>query len=438
MPMQPVKVVIAYADKDDSHRERLRVFLHRQVEKGLLTIWDRSEITPGANVSQTIQQQIQQAEIIVLLASADFTAHPKRADEKDLAFARFEQEQCWIIPVLVSAFYYDAQADWGDLTFYPQNRSIESNTAQEALAYTEVTAAIMERVKAIHQSGKRKSNVQSLEFSQLLTSVNYRQQPLEVQESFFLSEVQFAQNNCFAFLIKGQRNFGQDWLYDLLKNRLSKEERFLQSLGDTTILEIPFSFNHLLMDIQKIGMALSHRLQLESASTPSLDDVVQKIFEQAQTQILFLKFFSSDVLPQAQVRQFVESFWHRIAQSPHQPNYPIFMFLIDQDGAMEACPDTFLSYTHQNWSPKFPVRLSEIDEMKESEIDDWLRDKKGILRQFHPQLFVELINAAKRKEKAKDIYQTSEGGNPQKVLERICDECGFDFKKIKQLIKENE
>src|SRR5262249_33517798 len=68
----PVSVVSTSAPPDQSYLELWEAHLRPLEQAGLLTVWSDHNISPGASRQQQIDQHLDQADLIVLLVSADF------------------------------------------------------------------------------------------------------------------------------------------------------------------------------------------------------------------------------------------------------------------------------------------------------------------------------------------------------------------------------
>jgi len=70
----PIDVFIAYTKADKTLLDRLRIQLTAVERIGLVDAWDDSEIEVGSDREAAIQKAMNEAEIILLLVSADFIA----------------------------------------------------------------------------------------------------------------------------------------------------------------------------------------------------------------------------------------------------------------------------------------------------------------------------------------------------------------------------
>ncbi|MCC6462794.1 MAG: TIR domain-containing protein [Saprospiraceae bacterium] len=97
----PLKTFIMYAREDHDVRDKLRRHLAVQVSNGILDLWGDHEIIPGEDWDRAISAQLAQAELLILLLSADFFAsHYIQQHELPAAMRRHEQGKCRLLPVI--------------------------------------------------------------------------------------------------------------------------------------------------------------------------------------------------------------------------------------------------------------------------------------------------------------------------------------------------
>lgn len=105
--MKSINVFVAYAPEDEPFRERLIRHLSTLVEDGLIHQWDASKVMVGQALDETIQQQLQAADIVVFLISADFLASE---DCEKIEYQALEYEKTKgtvIAPVIVRPCIFD-------------------------------------------------------------------------------------------------------------------------------------------------------------------------------------------------------------------------------------------------------------------------------------------------------------------------------------------
>lgn len=99
---QPLKVFLSYSHNDLQLMRRLDVHLAplKRIEK--IESWNDRDILPGLDWDSTIRKQLNEADIILLLITADFVAS-EYIWEKELKFAleKMKQGKCRLIPILL-------------------------------------------------------------------------------------------------------------------------------------------------------------------------------------------------------------------------------------------------------------------------------------------------------------------------------------------------
>jgi len=68
----PLKLFLSYAHEDEELADRLKAHLAGLVRSGLIDIWYDRRIQPGADWSAEIARELEQADLILFLLSADF------------------------------------------------------------------------------------------------------------------------------------------------------------------------------------------------------------------------------------------------------------------------------------------------------------------------------------------------------------------------------
>ncbi len=71
---QPSRIFISYSHKDDSYREALDTHLSLMKRQGVVDVWCDRRIVEGEEFDPEIAKNLERADIILLLVSADFIA----------------------------------------------------------------------------------------------------------------------------------------------------------------------------------------------------------------------------------------------------------------------------------------------------------------------------------------------------------------------------
>jgi formylglycine-generating enzyme required for sulfatase activity len=104
MDESPIKVFLSYSRKDDALREEFSAHLSSLTNQNLIEPWHDRKIDAGTEWAKEIDQNLEQAEIIVLLVSADFiNSRYCYSNEMKQALARHAAKTAQVIPVIIRA-----------------------------------------------------------------------------------------------------------------------------------------------------------------------------------------------------------------------------------------------------------------------------------------------------------------------------------------------
>jgi len=96
------RVFYAYAREDEALRERLEVHLSVLTREGLIEPWHDGRIAPGAEWSAESRRQLDAADLVLLLVTADFLASSRGWEvEMTRALQRHEAGEARVVPVIV-------------------------------------------------------------------------------------------------------------------------------------------------------------------------------------------------------------------------------------------------------------------------------------------------------------------------------------------------
>ena len=107
-----IKIFIIYANTDKLHKERLETQLSPYRLNGMMDLWDRDCINPGAGLmQQEIDKQIDSSQVILLLVSPHFPAFKQCLTEMARAMQRRAASKVIIIPINIRP------TDWPEAPF---------------------------------------------------------------------------------------------------------------------------------------------------------------------------------------------------------------------------------------------------------------------------------------------------------------------------------
>lgn len=139
-----IRIAICHADQDERHLNALETQLARAERVGQISIWDRSRIPFGSEKKREIDQSLAQAEIIVLLLSADLLA--SREEDVDLAM-RQKARGALVLPVLVRPVLLDER--FAGLRVLPgDNAPISAQKADADEQWVAVAQEILRRLSS--------------------------------------------------------------------------------------------------------------------------------------------------------------------------------------------------------------------------------------------------------------------------------------------------
>jgi hypothetical protein len=107
-----VKVFFSYSHKDEALRDELATHLSLMKRRGFIEAWHDREISAGREWANAIDDNLNAADIILLLVSANFLASDYCYDiEMQRAMERHEAREARVIPIILKP------VDWRDAPF---------------------------------------------------------------------------------------------------------------------------------------------------------------------------------------------------------------------------------------------------------------------------------------------------------------------------------
>lgn len=127
--MSFINVFISYSHADDTLRKRLETHLNLFQRQGVIRMWSDRVIEPGMQFEETILDNLRNADIVLLLISADFLASDFcQYIELKLAMERHHSGQARVIPVFLSSCDWK-HAQFGTLQGAPDEQNQSHNGA---------------------------------------------------------------------------------------------------------------------------------------------------------------------------------------------------------------------------------------------------------------------------------------------------------------------
>jgi hypothetical protein len=136
------RVFYSYSHDDAVLRNRLATHLAPLKHKKQITEWHDREIAPGADWNAEISAQLESADLVVLLLSADFLASDYCFGvEVDRALARLKAGEVRVAPIIVKPCYWE-ESVFSELQILPRDAKPVSSYASQDEAWKEITKEI--------------------------------------------------------------------------------------------------------------------------------------------------------------------------------------------------------------------------------------------------------------------------------------------------------
>lgn len=151
---KPVRIFISYSHKDDGLRQKLLTFLAPLVFDEKIESWDDRMLGGGEEWHQEIQKNLESAEIILLLVTANFLASKFiREVEQSRALERQKAGEAVVIPIILRECLWQSSA-FAYLQALPRDGKPAMSYTNKNIAFTEIAKAIGNVVEKIKNKRK--------------------------------------------------------------------------------------------------------------------------------------------------------------------------------------------------------------------------------------------------------------------------------------------
>ncbi|BAY78855.1 TIR protein (plasmid) [Nostoc linckia NIES-25] len=148
----PVKVFFSYSHKDEALRDELATHLVMMKRQGIIEAWHDREISAGTEWANAIDDNLEVADIILLLVSANFLASDYCYDkEMTRAMERHETRQARVIPIILKPSDWNG-APFGKLEALPKKALPITKWQDQDEAFVNVVKGIRRVVEEIAKS----------------------------------------------------------------------------------------------------------------------------------------------------------------------------------------------------------------------------------------------------------------------------------------------
>lgn len=141
-------VFFSYSHKDEELRDELETHLSMLKRDGSITSWHDRRILPGADFAQQIDENLESADVVLLLVSSYFLASDYCVEvEMRRALERHEQGECRIIPVILRPCDWHS-APFGHLLALPKDGKPITHYPDLHQGFAEVVGAIRDMLSS--------------------------------------------------------------------------------------------------------------------------------------------------------------------------------------------------------------------------------------------------------------------------------------------------
>ena len=141
-PGKPLRVFISYSHKDKRLRPELENHLKLLQRQGVIAVWTDRKIAAGEEWKGKIDDNLESADIVLLLVSADFLASDYCYDvEMTRALERHNAGKARVIPIILKAVGWQS-APFGKLLALPTDGKPVMLWTDRPSAWTDVEAGI--------------------------------------------------------------------------------------------------------------------------------------------------------------------------------------------------------------------------------------------------------------------------------------------------------
>jgi internalin A len=153
------KVFYSYCHKDEQLRDELETHLTLMKRQGIIEYWHDRCIDPGQELGQEIDKNLQAADIIFLLVSADFIASNYCYEtEMGMALSRYENKEVVVIPIIIRAVDWTS-APIGKLLALPTDGRAVTSWSDRDEAWKDVAQGIKKVVREINAKSVNKNRL---------------------------------------------------------------------------------------------------------------------------------------------------------------------------------------------------------------------------------------------------------------------------------------
>lgn len=142
MPKEPLKIFLSYSHEDEGMKKELDKHLIMLKRSNKVKVWQDRMISAGTEWDAAIHKELEEAQIILLLVSADFN-NSQYIWEKELitAMERHETGKARVIPVILRSCEW-SEMPYAKLQALPVGAKAVTSFTDKDVAYTDIAKGI--------------------------------------------------------------------------------------------------------------------------------------------------------------------------------------------------------------------------------------------------------------------------------------------------------
>ncbi len=151
-----VKVFFSYSHKDEELRNELANHLRILERQGVISSWHDRKIGAGTEWANQIDDNLREADIILLLISSYFIASDYCYDiELELAMKRYEAGEALVVPIILRPVDWSG-ASFGKLQAFPKDAKAITTWDNQHEAFVNVTKGIRQAARLLLEQRQQK------------------------------------------------------------------------------------------------------------------------------------------------------------------------------------------------------------------------------------------------------------------------------------------
>lgn len=242
-----------------------------------------------------------------------------------------------------------------------------------------------------------------------LQKLNYYNQVIVFQQLMDFSQIG-------AFVIHGEPRHGQNWLLELLVDRVP-----YTIYPEYKVVEIAIQYLKEKWDIGDLRYQLCRITGLRNSHT--LINIVEQVHNWWQARTVILIIHNIDAMDVRQVQEFIQNFWLPLVEKAQKepcpsPYHRLLMILVDNDASVDAWSINCAEQINEAWTPRVIVKPPKLTRFSRDLLTQWMKYESAVLPPKMRNVTVE------------EILENSMNGLPEYALEYICNVC--DCKLLKR------